>query len=92
MYIQIKTDTIVNLLSTKTGKLEHNKDYDWNEHPDSAICDINSMCSTITGYSPYYLIHGHHQRLCFEAEAEQNYNLAEVIESLSSETELAKEN
>ena len=48
------------------------------------------MCSTTADCSPYYLIHGHHQRLPFEAEAEQNYNLAEVIECLSREAELAK--
>ena len=42
-------------------------------------------------YSPYYLMHGHHQRLPFEAEAEQNYDkLAEVIECLNSEAELAR--
>ena len=49
------------------------------------------MCSTTTGSSPYYLMHGHHQRLPSEAEAEQNYDkLAGVIECLNSEAELAR--
>ena len=79
LYYIIKIYIFLYNFNRTLNKLVYDKEDDWDDYLDSAICAINAMKSTT-----YYLMHGHHQRLPMEAEAQQSKNLAETAQMLNS--------
>ena len=45
------------------GKLEEDKKACWSEHLPELLLAYNTTCSTVTGYSPYYLLFGRRPRI-----------------------------
>ena len=45
------------------GKLEEDKKACWSEHLPKLLLAYNATCSTVTGYSPYYLLFGRRLRI-----------------------------
>ena len=45
------------------GKLEEDKKACWSEHLPKLLLAYNATCSTVTGYSPYYLLFGRRSRI-----------------------------
>ena len=45
------------------GKLEEDKKACWSEHLPELLLAYNATCSTVTGYSPYYLLFGRRPRI-----------------------------
>ena len=45
------------------GKLEEDRKACWFEHLPELLFAYNATCSTVTGYSPYYLLFGRRQRI-----------------------------
>ena len=45
------------------GKLEEDKKACWSEHLPELLLAHNATCSTVTGYSPYYLLFGRRSRI-----------------------------
>ena len=45
------------------GKLEEDKKACWSEHLPELLLAYNATCSTVTGYSPYYLLFGRRSRI-----------------------------
>ena len=45
------------------GKLEEDKKDCWSEHLPELLLAYNATCSTVTGYSPYYLLFGRRSRI-----------------------------
>ena len=45
------------------GKLEEDKKACWSEHLPELLMAYNATCSTVTGYSPYYLLFGRRPRI-----------------------------
>ena len=45
------------------GKLEEDKKACWSEHLPELLLAYNTTCSTVTGYSPYYLLFGRRSRI-----------------------------
>ena len=45
------------------GKLEEDKKACWSEHLPELLLACNPTCSTVTGYSPYYLLFGRRSRI-----------------------------
>ena len=45
------------------GKLEEDKKACWSEHLAELLLAYNATCSTVTGYSPYYLLFGRGSRI-----------------------------
>ena len=45
------------------GKLEEDKKACWSEHLPELLFAYNATCSTVTGYSPYYLLFGRRSRI-----------------------------
>ena len=45
------------------GKLEEDKKACWSEHLPELLLTYNATCSTVTGYSPYYLLFGRRSRI-----------------------------
>ena len=45
------------------GKLEEDKKACWSEHLPKLLLAYNATCSTVTGYSPYYLLFGRRPRI-----------------------------
>ena len=45
------------------GKLEKDKKACWSEHLPELLLAYNITCSTVTGYSPYYLLFGRRSRI-----------------------------
>ena len=45
------------------GKLEEDKKACWSEHLLEHLLAYNATCSTVTGYSPYYLLFGRRSRI-----------------------------
>ena len=45
------------------GKLEKDKKACWSEHLSELLLAYNTTCSTVTGYSPYYLLFGRRSRI-----------------------------
>ena len=51
--------TIIHMI----GKLEEDKKACWSEHLPELLLAYNATCSTVTGYSPYYLLFGRRPRI-----------------------------
>ena len=51
--------TIIRMIS----KLEEDKKACWSEHLPELLFAYNTTCSTVTGYSPYYLLFGRRSRI-----------------------------
>ena len=45
------------------GKLEEDKKACWSKHLPELLLAYNTTCSTVTGYSPYYLLFGRRPRI-----------------------------
>ena len=45
------------------GKLEEDKKACWSKHLPELLLAYNATCSTVTGYSPYYLLFGRRSRI-----------------------------
>ena len=45
------------------GKLEEDRKTCWSEHLPELLLAYNATCSTVTGYSPYYLLFGRRPRI-----------------------------
>ena len=45
------------------GKLEEDRKACWSEHLPELLMAYNATCSTVTGYSPYYLLFGRRPRI-----------------------------
>ena len=45
------------------GKLEEDKKACWSEHLPKLLMAYNTTCSTVTGYSPYYVLFGRRPRI-----------------------------
>ena len=45
------------------GKLEEDKKACWSKHLTELLLAYNAICSTVTGYSPYYLLFGRRSRI-----------------------------
>ena len=45
------------------GKLEEDRKACWSEHLPELLLAYNATCSTVTGYSPYYLLFGRRPRI-----------------------------
>ena len=45
------------------GKLEGDKKACWSQHLPELLLAYNTTCSTVTGYSPYYLLFGRRPRI-----------------------------
>ena len=48
------------------GKLEEDKKACWSKHLPELLLAYNATCSTVTGYSPYYLLFGRRSRIPVE--------------------------
>ena len=57
--VELMNQTIIHMI----GKLEEDKKACWSEHLPEMLMAYNSTCSTVTGYSPYYLLFSSRPRI-----------------------------
>ena len=57
--VESMNQTIIRMI----GKLEEDKKACWSEHLPELLMAYNATCSTVTGYSPYYLLFGRRPRI-----------------------------
>ena len=57
--VERMNQTIIHMI----GKLEEDKKACWSEHLLELLLAYNATCSTVTGYSPYYLLFGRRSRI-----------------------------
>ena len=57
--IECMNQTIIHMI----GKLEEDKKACWSKHLPELLLAYNATCSTVTGYSPYYLLFGRRSRI-----------------------------
>ena len=57
--VECMNQTIIRMIS----KLEEDKKACWSEHLPELLLAYNTTCSTVTGYSPYYLLFGRRPRI-----------------------------
>ena len=57
--VEHMNQTIIHMIS----KLEEDKKACWSEHLPELLLAYNATCSTVTGYSPYYLLFGRTLRI-----------------------------
>ena len=57
--VECMNQTIIRMI----GKLEEDKKACWSEHLPELLLAYNTTCSTVTGYSPYYLLFGRRLRI-----------------------------
>ena len=57
--VERMNQTIIHMIS----KLEQDKKAHWSEHLPEMLSSYNSMCSAVTGYSPYFLLFGRKARM-----------------------------
>ena len=57
--VERMNQTIIRMI----GKLEEDKKACWSEHLPELLMAYNATCSTVTGYSPYYLLFGRRPRI-----------------------------
>ena len=57
--VERMNQTIIRMIS----KLEEDKKACWSEHLPELLLAYNATCSTVTGYSPYYLLFGRRPRI-----------------------------
>ena len=57
--VECMNQTIIHMI----GKLEEDKKACWSEHLPELLMAYNATCSTVTGYSPYYLLFGRRPRI-----------------------------
>ena len=57
--VERMNQTIIHMIS----KLEEDKKACWSEHLPELLLAYNATCSTMTGYSPYYLLFGRRSRI-----------------------------
>ena len=57
--VECMNQTIIRMIS----KLEEDKKACWSEHLPELLLAYNTTCSTVTGYSPYYLLFGRRLRI-----------------------------
>ena len=57
--VERMNQTIIRMI----GKLEEDKKACWSEHLPKLLLAYNATCSTVTGYSPYYLLFGRRPRI-----------------------------
>ena len=57
--VERMNQTIIHMI----GKLEEDKKACWSEHLPELLLAYNATCSTVTGYSPYYLLFGRRSRI-----------------------------
>ena len=57
--VECMNQTIIRMI----GKLEEDKKACWSEHLLELLLAYNATCSSVTGYSPYYLLFGRRSRI-----------------------------
>ena len=57
--VERMNQTIIRMI----GKLEEDRKACWSEYLPELLLAYNAMCSTVTGYSPYYLLFGRRPRI-----------------------------
>ena len=57
--VECMNQTIIHMI----GKLEEDKKACWSEHLPELLLAYNATCSTVTRYSPYYLLFGRRSRI-----------------------------
>ena len=57
--VERMNQTIIHMI----GKLEEDKKACWSKHLPELLLAYNATCSTVTGYSPYYLLFGRRSRI-----------------------------
>ena len=57
--VECMNQTIIRMI----GKLEEDRKACWSEHLPELLLAYNATCSTVTGYSPYYLLFGRRPRI-----------------------------
>ena len=57
--VERMNQTIIHMI----GKLEEDRKACWSEHLPELLLAYNATCSTVTGYSPYYLLFGRRPRI-----------------------------
>ena len=57
--VEHMNQTIIRMI----GKLEEDRKGCWSEHLPELLLAYNATCSTVTGYSPYYLLFGRRPRI-----------------------------
>ena len=57
--VERMNQTIIRMI----GKLEGDKKACWSQHLSELLLAYNATCSTVTGYSPYYLLFGRRPRI-----------------------------
>ena len=57
--VEHMNQTIIRMI----GKLEEDKKACWSKHLPELLLAYNATCSTVTGYSPYYLLFGRRSRI-----------------------------
>ena len=57
--VERMNQTIIRMI----GKLEEDRKACWSEHLPELLMPYNATCSTVTGYSPYYLLFGRRPRI-----------------------------
>ena len=57
--VECMNQTIIRMI----GKLEEDKKACWSKHLPELLLAYNATCSTVTGYSPYYLLFGRRSRI-----------------------------
>ena len=57
--VEHMNQTIIHMI----GKLEKDKKVCWSKHLPELLMAYNATCSTVTGYSPYYLLFGRRLRI-----------------------------
>ena len=57
--VECMNQTIIRMI----GKLQEDKKACWSEHLPELLLAYNATCSTVTGYSPYYLLFGRRSRI-----------------------------
>ena len=57
--VERMNQTIIHMI----GKLEEDKKACWSKHLPELLLAYNATCSTVTGYSPYYLLFGRRPRI-----------------------------
>ena len=57
--VEHMNQTIIHMI----GKLEEDKKACWSKHLPELLLAYNATCSTMTGYSPYYLLFGRRSRI-----------------------------
>ena len=57
--VECMNQTIIHMI----GKLEEDRKACWSKHLPELLLAYNATCSTVTGYSPYYLLFGRRPRI-----------------------------